>query len=74
MLVNEYLVWILDSFVTFEIKLGDDYQVKSPGKGVASILTKQDENKDKCDVYYVLGIEHTLMCNPNESRWLWGQI
>ena len=51
----------LDSSVTSEIKLGDADQVKSLGKGVVSMLTKQDEKKDIYDVYYVPSLKHNLM-------------
>jgi transposase InsO family protein len=51
----------LDSSVTSQIKLGDDYQKKVLGKGVVFVLTKQDEKKDIHDVYYVPGLRHNLM-------------
>jgi hypothetical protein len=40
--------------------MGDDYQKKVAGKGIIYVLTKQDENKDIHDVYYVPGLRHNL--------------
>jgi hypothetical protein len=52
---------ILDSFVTSQIKLGDDYQKKFAGNGIIFVLTKKNESKDIHDVYYVHGLRHNLM-------------
>ena len=57
----KYLFTSLDSFVTYQIKLGDNYQNKFVGKGVIYVLTKQDEKKYIHDVYYVPGLRHNLM-------------
>jgi hypothetical protein len=58
---NKDLFSSLDSSVTSQIKLGDDYQKKVVGKGIIYVLTKQDEKKDIHDVYYVPGLRHNLM-------------
>jgi len=58
---NKGLFSSLASYVTSQIKLGDDYQKKVLGKGVVSVLTKQDEKKDIHDVYCVPSLRHNLM-------------
>jgi hypothetical protein len=60
-LANKYLFSSLDNFVTFEIKLGDDSKVKYLGKGVVFMLTKKDQQKDNCDVYYVPRLKQNLI-------------
>ena len=50
---NKYFFSSLDSSVTSQIKLGDDYQKKFLCNGVVLLFAKQDENKDIHDVYYV---------------------
>jgi hypothetical protein len=58
---NKHLFTSLDSSVTYQIKLGYDYQNNFLGKGVIYVLTKKDEKKDIHYVYYVLGVRHNLM-------------
>ena len=61
MTCNKDLFSSLDSSVISQIKMGDDYQKKVLGKGVIFVLTKEDENKDIHDVYYVPGLRNNLM-------------
>jgi len=61
MTCNKYLFLGLNSSVTSQIKLRDDYQRKFLGKGAIYVLTKQHEKKDIHDVYYVSGLRHNLM-------------
>lgn len=53
MIHNKELFSCFNGFVKFQIKLGDDYQVKALGKGIVTIMSNQDEIKDILNVYYI---------------------
>jgi hypothetical protein len=51
----------LDTYLITTISLGDDHPIKTSGKGVVPVLTKQGEVKNIPDVYYVPNIKHNLL-------------
>ena len=51
----------LDTSFSSSIGLGDDRQVKSWGKGVVHVLTKQNVVKNNYDVYYVPNFKNNLL-------------
>jgi hypothetical protein len=57
---NDLLSNIDTSLIT-TISLGDDHVIKTSGKGVVPVLTKQGEVKNILDVYYVPNIKHNLL-------------
>lgn len=52
----------LDSLAKSEIILGDDYQEKALEKGLVTIVSNQDWNKDILNVYYVRGLKRNFIC------------
>jgi sarcosine oxidase delta subunit len=58
---NKDLISCMDTSIKSEITLGDDSQVKSLGKGIVYVLSKQNQKKDIHDVYYVPNLKHNLI-------------
>ena len=58
---NNELISNIDTSITSSISLGDDHHVKASGKGIVSILSKQNEVKTIYDVYYVPTLVHNLL-------------
>ena len=61
MTTNIELISNIDTYLTYTIKLGDNYYIQESGKGAISVLTKQDEVKVIHDVYYVPSLSHSLI-------------
>jgi hypothetical protein len=60
MIGKKNMISCMDSTIKYEITLGDASQVKSLGKSVVSILTKQNK-KETHDFYYVPNLKHNLI-------------
>jgi hypothetical protein len=58
---NKELLSCIDSSISSDITLGNDYLVKVQGKGTVPILTKQNVKKDINNVYHVLDLKHNLL-------------
>jgi hypothetical protein len=58
---NKELLSCIDSSISFDITLGNDYLVKVQGKGTVPILTKQNVKKDINNVYHVLYLKDNLL-------------
>jgi hypothetical protein len=58
---NKELLSSLDSSISSDITLGNDNLVNVQGKGTVPILTKQNVNKDICNVYHVPDLKHNLL-------------
>jgi hypothetical protein len=58
---NIYFFSTLDVSVQSKVTLGIYIQVTVLGKASINILTKQGEQKVRYDVYYVFGLENSLM-------------
>jgi hypothetical protein len=58
---NKDLLSCIDSSLSFDITLGNDYLVKVQGKGTVPILTKQNVKKDINNVYHVPDLKHNLL-------------
>ena len=58
---HDDLISSLYTSITYVISLDDDHQVKALGKGVVSIITKQDIVKKNYDVYYVPNLKNNLL-------------
>jgi hypothetical protein len=61
MTVNKELLSCIDSSISSDITLGNDYLVKFQGKGIVPILTKQNVMKDINNVYHVPDLKHNLL-------------
>jgi hypothetical protein len=55
----------LDTSLITTISLGDDHAIKTLGKGVVPVLTKQGEVKNIPNIYYVPNIKHNLLSVGN---------
>jgi hypothetical protein len=58
---NKDLLSCIDSSLSFDITLGNDYLVKVQGKGTVPILTKQNVKKYINNVYHVPDLKHNLL-------------
>jgi hypothetical protein len=58
---NKELLSCIDSSISSDITLGNDYLVKVQGKGTVPILTKQNVKKDIYNIYYVPYLKHNLI-------------
>jgi hypothetical protein len=58
---NKDLLSCIDSSISSDITLGNDYLVKVQGKGTVPILTKQNVKKDINNVYHVPDLKHNLL-------------
>ena len=58
---NKDLLSCIDSSLSFDITLENDYLVKVQGKGTFPILTKQNVKKDINNVYHVPDLKHNLL-------------
>jgi hypothetical protein len=58
---NKDLLSCIDSSLSSDITLGNDYLVKFQGKGTVPILTKQNVKKDINNVYHVPDLKHNLI-------------
>jgi hypothetical protein len=58
---NTYLLYLIHSYISSDITLGDESLFKFQGKGIVTILTKQDVMKDIHDVYHVPYLKHNLL-------------
>jgi hypothetical protein len=58
---NRELLSNIDSSISCNITLGNDYLVKVQGRGTVPILTKQNVKKDICNVYHVPDLKHKLL-------------
>jgi hypothetical protein len=64
---NKKIFSSIDSSIQYEITLGDDYHVKVLGKGVVSVLTKQNEKRYILGVLYVPNLRHNMIV---VSKWI----
>jgi len=59
---NKDIFSSFDETIKTRIKLGDGHLVNSLGKGIVTVVTKQNEKKKNIhDVYYVQGMKHNLL-------------
>jgi transposase InsO family protein len=58
---NRELLSSIDSSISSNITLGNDYLVKVQGRGTVPILTKQNVKKDISNVYHVPDLKHNLL-------------
>jgi transposase InsO family protein len=58
---NRELLSSIDSSISSDITLGNDYLVKVQGRGTVPILTKQNVKKDISNVYHVPDLKHNLL-------------
>ena len=58
---NKELLSCIDSSISSDITLGNDFLVKIEGKGTVPILTKQKVKKDIHNVYHVPDLTHNLL-------------
>jgi hypothetical protein len=58
---NGELLSNIDSSISSNITLGNDYLVKVQGRGTVPILTKRNVNKDISNVYHVPDLKHNLL-------------
>jgi hypothetical protein len=61
MTCNKDLLSCIDSSISSDITLGNDYLVKVQGKGIVPVLTKQNVKKDIYTVYHVPDLKHNLL-------------
>jgi hypothetical protein len=62
---NKELLSCIDSSISSDITLGNDYLVKFQGKGTIPILTKHNVKKDINNAYHVPDMKHNLLSVGN---------
>jgi hypothetical protein len=58
---NKDLIYSMDTTIKSKINLGDYSKVKYLRKGIVFVLTKQDQQKDIHDVYYIPNRKHNMI-------------